>query len=354
MNPLSGQHNVRPKADEGLRTRDRFDTTNIESEKRAMTFARKPHAPTQLSIPQPIPMVPEHSFDRDRFTPRAKTTASGEVATFAMAESSASIPNITMAFKPLRELLMSENTTRQYATPGDSDAPPYAPRGSMDNRLGKMTAFPPSAAIRETPNVVRRPSFSQQTQAGLSVDSESGKFPARPNFANKPEPEPKNHVLCRHVTENECECSPAWSEWALGYESVLDGINRHMVIKLTDYARTTFKRDTRRELFICSNVTKKSGCRPQSCPLRHFAPEPGERLWMKEDYLSTMDTWPGWEPAPGHDMYWRQPRLLRNGKWCWAKNDIRDEAPKNTVVLKDLVKLRWPKSKEKSLVKRLN
>lgn len=31
-------------------------------------------------------------------------------------------------------------------------------------------------------------------------------------------------------------------------------------------------------------------------------------------YFFTLDAWPGWEAAPGDDMYWREPRHLRNGK----------------------------------------
>ncbi|KAK3216519.1 hypothetical protein GRF29_8g3523454 [Pseudopithomyces chartarum] len=133
--------------------------------------------------------------------------------------------------------------------------------------------------------------------------------------------------LCSHTLDFSCGCDLKWSKWALGYETSLLNITRDLTI-----FRLRYTNDETRELWFCISVSLDGGCQDPTCVLRHWAPEPNERLWMSKTGLKLLDECI-WKPAPNQPGYKGKPRYMRDGRWCYGPGDVRKTAPKGISVI---------------------
>lgn len=221
----------------------------------------------------------------------------------------------------------------------DSDDASYAPVGhaarmaNMRSMVGKVKR--PRTKAKPVANMLESTTISYSSTAMSGIPQRQADTHNFMTFEKVPKPTEASSCvktseptpLCSHTLDFSCGCDLKWSQWDLGYETSLLNMTRDLTI-----FRLRYTNDETRELWFCVSVSLDGGCQDPNCVLRHWAPEPNERLWMSKTGLKLLDECI-WKPAPNQPGYKGKPRYMRDGRWCYGPGDVRKTAPKGISVI---------------------
>jgi hypothetical protein len=230
--------------------------------------------------------------------------------------------------------MLNRMLASQKLGPGDDAGSSLTKAASLSTRT-QIKAIPLKALVSLPARVHQRtlaPGSCDYQPSVSRVSQHSAKGKGRAVLPAPPA-EPGNPVSCNHFVELDCDCAEPWTRWNLAHENAMQGADLKKLIHVSKYVYVSKycgmgPSQKQRQLYFCVRLLY-GRCKDPFCPFRHWRPERWERKWMLQTFLDEIQHMSGWDDyPPDKDRgYKRQPRLMRDGRWCYGLDSISSSVP---------------------------